>query len=449
MIGLILLGSVCLFGFGAVGLQSWREREPRATRVASLLVVLASLPFFLAILLPPVFQWVVLGGVAAAGMASVVLFLLPVGRADWGDDTPRARVDERDIMFARARLKPGTPEYAAYYAMRPENKAGDDKTRAQHGLLSPQAREANPLIFAATNASFGVTEALREAVDGPVGQDGIWPYRAASMSAFVKNLTRYWGAHSVGVTALQPYHVYTHIGRGSGEYGAPVVLDHRYAIAFSVEMSREMVDTGPAAPTVLESAQQYVNATIIAIQLANFIRALGYPARAHIDGNYRVIAPLVARDAGLGEIGRMGLLMTPRLGPRVRLGAVTTDLPLVPDSRSDDPSMLDFCRICKKCADNCPVRAIPHDDRREIDGVSRWRIDSDTCFRYWSVVGTDCGRCMAVCPYSYPDSWMHNGVRWALRRSGAARRFVLWMDGVFYGKEPPSKPMPGWAPIRS
>ena len=45
------------------------------------------------------------------------------------------------------------------------------------------------------------------------------------------------------------------------------------------------------------------------------IRRLGYPARAHIDGNYRVIAPLVARDAGLGEIGRMGLLMTPRSRP--------------------------------------------------------------------------------------------------------------------------------------
>ncbi|MFQ6103859.1 MAG: hypothetical protein ACE5OP_06150 [Candidatus Glassbacteria bacterium] len=52
------------------------------------------------------------------------------------------------------------------------------------------------------------------------------------------------------------------------------------------------------------------------------IRNLGYPARTHIDGNYRVVCPLVARDAGIGEIGRMGLLMTPRLGPRVRIAVV-------------------------------------------------------------------------------------------------------------------------------
>ncbi len=77
----------------------------------------------------------------------------------------------------------------------------------------------------------------------------------------------------------------------------------------------------------MESAHQYVEAARTAIQLAAFIRNLGYDARAHIDGNYQVIAPLVARDAGLGEIGRMSLLITPKHGPRVRLAVVTTNMP--------------------------------------------------------------------------------------------------------------------------
>jgi reductive dehalogenase len=223
-------------------------------------------------------------------------------------------------------------------------------------------------------------------------------------------------------------------------------LDHRYAIAFSVEMNRDMVATAPAAPTLLESARQYARAADIALELSLFIRSLGYPARAHIDGDYRVIAPLVARDAGLGEFGRMGLLMTPTLGPRVRLGVVTTDLPLIPDRRSADDSVLDFCTICNKCADACPVRAIPFDDRQEIDGAQRWRINHDTCFRYWNVTGTDCARCMAVCVYSYPASPMHNAVRWAVRRSGAARRAALWLDRAFYGRVPSPKAAPGWVP---
>jgi reductive dehalogenase len=214
-------------------------------------------------------------------------------------------------------------------------------------------------------------------------------------------------------------------------------------------MDLAMVSMAPAAPTVLESAHQYANAAKIAIPLANFIRSLGYPARAHIDGNYRVIAPLVARDAGLGELGRMGLLMTPTLGPRVRLGVVTTDMPLVPDPRADDTSVLDFCRVCQKCAHNCPVRAIPFGDREDIGGALRWRINDTVCYRYWAATGTDCARCMAVCPYSHDDNAMHNLVRWAVRRSGAARRATVWLDDLFYGADPGSRALPSWMPSGS
>lgn len=101
--------------------------------------------------------------------------------------------------------------------------------------------------------------------------------------------------------------------------------------------------------------------------MATFIRNLGYEARAHIDGNYEVVCPLVARDAGLGELGRMGLLMTPRLGPRVRISVVTTNLPLVTDEPLNDYSVTDFCTICKKCADACPSQAISFAPQEEID----------------------------------------------------------------------------------
>ena len=125
---------------------------------------------------------------------------------------------------------------------------------------------------------------------------------ADQITEYIKGLTLYYGAKTVGITELQPYHIYTNIGRGSGEYGAPVELDHQYAIAFTVEMAYEMVGMGPYAPEAMEAARQYTEAAVAAVQLANFIRSLGYEARAHIDGNYRVIAPLVARDAGLGRL---------------------------------------------------------------------------------------------------------------------------------------------------
>jgi ferredoxin len=252
----------------------------------------------------------------------------------------------------------------------------------------------------------------------------------------VKQLARYYGSVAVGITELHPYHVYSHIGRGTGVYGEPITLDHRYAIAFSVEMDHRIMGYAPEAPVVMESSRKYVQIGVVALTLGYLIRSLGYSARAHIDGNYRVIAPLVARDAGLGDIGRMGILITPHLGPRVRLGVVTTSLPLIPDDRGDDTSVQDFCRICAKCVENCPSKAIPAGDRIEIEGALRWRINADRCFRYWNTIGTDCGICMSVCPYSHPDNWAHNMMRWAVYRSGPARRIALWLDDFFYGRIP-------------
>jgi hypothetical protein len=304
-ISLVALGLIVLFGLGIFGLFSIWEGERRAAWLALGAAVVFSLPLFLSALLPVGARLAILGVIGVAGPLGVVLFLLPIGRVEHGRDVPRGRFDERDIMFARARLVPGSPQYEVYYKMRPDNQAGDDKTRALPGLLSLDAREAVPLAFASAEASFSLTEALREEVDGPLSPARS-EYPAGQMTSYIKGLARYYGAYTVGIAELGPYHVYSHIGRGSGKYGAPITLGHRYAIAFTVEMDHAMMGPAPQAPVVMESARQYVEAARVALQLGYLIRGLGYPARAHIDGNYRVIAPLVARDAGLGEIGRMG-----------------------------------------------------------------------------------------------------------------------------------------------
>ena len=432
---LLAAGSIVACGFVVFGVVSIRERHFRATGLAFAWAILAATPLIVAAIAPHPIPVIALLCVAGILFATLVVWVWPVGKDTELGGCPSRRVDERDIMFARARLSPGTPEYETYYAMRPENRAGDDRTRTLPGLLSFNAELADPFVFAAADASFAICDALRHMAEGePEPQPLELPPR--EWSRRLKELVLDHGAMDVGICRLRPEHVYSHIGRGTGRWGAPVELDHRWAIAFTVEMDHEAISHAPDAPVVLESARQYVALSRIGVEVADFVRRCGWPARAHTDGNYRVVAPLVARDAGLGDIGRMGLLMTPRLGPRVRIGVVTTDLPLEIDPPGDDPSMLDFCTICKKCAVNCPVGAISHGDRERIDGGMRWVIDSDTCFRYWNVVGTDCAVCMRVCPYSHPDNAAHNLVRWAIRRSGGARRAMLKADDLFYGRRP-------------
>jgi len=442
--GILIATGVALFAIlFAAAVVSWREDEPRATKRLFGLSLLAPLPFLAVAAVPGEagqFTGVVLLGLTVLG---AIVLLVPTASKHLAErDTPTTRIDERDIMFSRARLEPGSERFESYYAEKAEHRGPDDRFRAQPGLLRPGSSHYDPYMFAAADASFETIAELHSMVDGPVASEPDIPDPAA-ISGFIRGWTIKLGAVDVGITELRDYHKYTTVGRGE-QYGQPVRLDHKYAIALTVEMAKEMIDRAPRGPTVMESAQQYMDSGAIAVQLAQFIRNLGHPARAHIDGNYRVVCPLVARDAGLGEIGRMGLLMTPRLGPRVRLAVVTTDLPLVPGKREPEHSVLDFCSICEKCADVCPSQSISRGLRTEIDGALRWQIDSEGCFTYWSKIGTDCARCMSACPYSHPDNPMHNTVRFLIRNSALARRVALSADDYLYGRRPPPAEVEGW-----
>lgn len=424
----------------------WREGEGRASRRLLALALLPALPALGVALgegsLSSALGWTFLLG-SGAGL---VLILLPLPGRELELGTPAPGVDERDIMFSRAALEPGTERFENYYRAHPEFRTRDDLFRLEAGLLQPGSSHYHAAGFAAADAAFWAMEMLRPFVEGGGKVGGLHspPPGPEAVTRFLKEWATKCGAHSVGVTEVRDYHLYTHVGRGPG-WGEAVKLDHPMAVALTVEMDREMVDRAPRTPTVMESARQYLGSGVLAIQLAELVRRLGYRARAHVDGNYRVICPLVARDAGLGELGRMGLLMTPRLGPRVRIAVVTTDLPLVPDPPLHDPAVLDFCLHCRKCAECCPSRALPFGDPEpDENGVLRWRIDAEACFTLWTKMGTDCARCMAVCPYSHPDNLLHQLVRKGVRRNAPFRRVAVRMDDLIYGRRPPARELPPW-----
>ncbi|MBT8363981.1 MAG: reductive dehalogenase, partial [Deltaproteobacteria bacterium] len=174
--------------------------------------------------------------------------------------------------------------------------------------------------------------------------------------------------------------------------------------------------------------------------LAQYIRGLGYQAIPC--GNDTACSIPIAIDAGLGEIARNGLLITPQFGPRVRLAKVLTDLPLIPD-RPIEFGVWDFCLKCQKCAKKCPSQSImygkptekPHNISNR-DGVMTWHINAETCLNFWATNGTDCSNCIRTCPFNKPGGMLHDWVRWGITNTPRLNKLFMWGDELFgYGRK--------------
>lgn len=264
----------------------------------------------------------------------------------------------------------------------------------------------------------------------------------AKTSELIKRLSHEFGSTLVGITRLNPDWVYSHPlpGRGFEDVDAPLEIPEHweFAIVVGTPMSWDPMYANPNYGT---SNDAYSRSRIIATRVAAFIKTLGYPARTHIPGNsYDLMVPPIAIDAGLGEQGRHGIMITPELGCNIRPAVVTTNLPMEPD-KPIDFGVQDFCAHCKVCAENCPSGAIPMGDKEEVRGYRRYKVNTAKCQNFWysNLGNIGCRICIAVCPYTRKANWLH---KLALKVSaddptGLSERALTAMHKAFYeGPDP-------------
>lgn len=96
---------------------------------------------------------------------------------------------------------------------------------------------------------------------------------------------------------------------------------------------------------------------------------------------------------GLGEIGHSKMFLSPRFGPRCRVGLVLTDLELEPDPIYEGPEL---CNRCMACVRDCPGKAMSRDKLVKVDlagkSVQWGELDCKACdisFRGGRVVEDD------------------------------------------------------------
>ncbi|MEG1409917.1 MAG: reductive dehalogenase domain-containing protein [Terrisporobacter sp.] len=324
------------------------------------------------------------------------------------------KIDERDTIFARSHYKKGTLAYEDYYAKNPDKKQVDDSFRTRPELLEEGTTTYNELNSPIAGSAFAFLGDIKHLCEGDVSPNKI----NADSKVFtkkIKGIASLYGASMIGLTKLKEEHLYTHRGRHEDNYGEEVNLNHKYAIVFGCEMDRDMINRSPMISEVIATSKSYVDIAIIGMILSYYIRSLGYDARNHVDSNYLVMPALIGEDAGLGQIGRNGILTNKDYGSMFKLGVVTTNLPLDMDEKVDF-GLDDFCKVCKKCALTCPSQSLSRENKIGKNGEYNWTVDVESCYTKWRYLGTDCGMCISVCPFSQNlesikncDSFKKNG----------------------------------------
>jgi ferredoxin len=176
-------------------------------------------------------------------------------------------------------------------------------------------------------------------------------------------------------------------------------INYDNAIVLIMEMDRSKIAKAPSLSTFKMVFQTYDELGIATNKLTELLRKNNFNAHGSHPLGGLVLYPPLAKKAGLGWLGKHGLLITPQCGSRQRISAIFTNIQNLPFSQSNEHEWIEkFCESCNICIKICPPKAILktpiiHPSKRET------HLDRSKCLPYF-VNNHGCSICLKVCPFS-------------------------------------------------
>ncbi|WP_171206210.1 reductive dehalogenase [Ruegeria sp. HKCCA0235A] len=310
-------------------------------------------------------------------------------------------------------------------------KRADMFARAQFGDMGKSLQDAAKGGYYVRKAapSFAQRRALGAFV---LLQDGesaevAGPTDAERNAANIKAATYFLGVDAVGLSRCPEWAWYSHDATGE-----EIVPPHDQAISMIIDQGYETMEgaSGDDWISVAQSMRAYLRFSLLGGVIAQQIRNLGYKAKAHTVMDGEVLQPPLLLLSGLGEVSRIGeVILNPYLGPRLKSGVVTTDMPMTHD-KPIDFGLQTFCESCNKCARECPSGAITAGPKLMFNGYEIWKSDSQKCatYRVTTPGGAMCGRCMKTCPWNLEGIFAERPFRWAAMNIPAAAPALARLD---------------------
>jgi Pyruvate/2-oxoacid:ferredoxin oxidoreductase delta subunit len=172
-------------------------------------------------------------------------------------------------------------------------------------------------------------------------------------------------------------------------------VKYEHAICLALEQDYWQTQTIPSMQAEFAHFGTYEEEGAYALELAEFIRSLGYGAQIHSpNDNSAAFIPMFV-EAGLGQLGANGQLLSPHFGSRSRIMIISTDAEVTYDEPVDY-GIHKFCEQCQVCVNRCPGRALVK-EKVWWRGAEKHKLMYDRC-RPVMATYEGCGVCMLVCP---------------------------------------------------
>ncbi len=170
-------------------------------------------------------------------------------------------------------------------------------------------------------------------------------------------------------------------------------IQYPFTIVLTMEMDNEILETPPGDDAKDLNDTAYVRAFILTTKISDYIRKEGYSTEIADPMKSKVNLSLLGQKAGLGHIGDSGLLITPELGPRLKVSAIFVSIANLPFKENNEHTWIpEYCEMCGKCVKACPEKALV-----EVESCcgSKVEIVKKNCIG----CNQGCTYCIEACPF--------------------------------------------------
>lgn len=296
-----------------------------------------------------------IAGAAAIGAGGVATYAVLKSRGTLLDDVPNELsadyepYDQRNMIFTFVKSRKLQEQYAGRVEAwnKHAHERGKDFFNVENALETmystppentPGYRQIDYALMRAawlTNDTQAAQTAFGQPGQGVFTWDQAdlaetkWEFESKDEATLsIKTAAKFFGAVRCGITRRDKRWdydpIYDPIEEKELRWEQDFPFEPKTVIVCLVEMDYLAMSAAPAVPASATSGQGYSEMTVVAGQMAKFLRLLGYKAVA--SGNDLGLSVPYAVAAGLGEDSRAGWLIAPTLGPRHRICKIYTDL---------------------------------------------------------------------------------------------------------------------------